>query len=300
LRRVSHRGDDADTTLGDQTPALDYFATALPKLKRRIPDEQAPQFINLGIEVISGSFSGFASHGLGPGELSGSALFEAALDLAASQRDVVKGDKLNLVSSLSSVLRDLSRSLDEFPLADFSDAEIEAARNDVRNGFKLAVCLHGALRWMYGPDAFGLRTASLLGRKAGFDQLFAFVVIFLRLRRNSSAFLSSSEIARLAQQAEAGWLISMYFRDLRAEPKLAEIVDPKLWKIAFSDSRELKKLLVKIAGYEFPTPAFRPWDRWTTLSGKTMSPGLLAMSIGAPSERSLADIVQSASAPANP
>jgi hypothetical protein len=122
---------------------------------------------------------------------------------------------------------------------------------------------------------------------------------FARLRRRSNSLLLSPEIAVLADRAEAIWLTANYFHDLQStHPEMRKLIGRKRLKRAFSDSQEYEKLLKELAGCTFPKPDFRPWEQWRK-SSKTMSPGLLAMSIGAPSRRPLGDFIRSADAGPN-
>lgn len=67
-----------------------------------------------------------------------------------------------------------------------------------------------------------------------------------------------------------------------------------------SDSVSYRNLLGELASYEFAKREFGPWDQWRKSAGKTMPPGLLAMSIGAPETIAFDDLVESMSAPAIP
>ena len=67
-----------------------------------------------------------------------------------------------------------------------------------------------------------------------------------------------------------------------------------------SDSVSRQNLLRELANHEFAKREFRPWDQWRKSAGKTMSPGLLAMSIGAPETIAFDDLVESMNARAIP
>ena len=121
---------------------------------------------------------------------------------------------------------------------------------------------------------------------------FLWVVLFARLRRHADDFHTTEEIAALAHKAELTWLASTFFRDLQSNPESPISIQSKRWKRAFGDSNEFKDLIRELAGYQWSAPDFRPWDQWKKLSRKTMSPGLLAMSIGAPNQVSVEAILR--------
>jgi hypothetical protein len=268
-------------------------------MARRLPANQIPTAINLVLSVASGQFDGFVVRDPDRGDLSEAMLAESAMDLSAARTDRINGVQFNF-NGLGEMLTEIASSINAYSLDAFSDEEIAAARDDVRNGFKLAVCFHSAMSWIYGPQAFGLRLASWMGRNAPLNVWFIWVAIFAQLRRCSDQFIPSSQIAALARRAESTWLIATYFRDLQSIPQLANSMDRKRWKLAFEDSHEMENLIKELAGYEFPLPAFTPWDQWKKLSGKTTPPGLLAMSIGAPNRVSAEVIQRAVSGALNP
>jgi len=278
LRLLTRESTD---TFGERvTIPLAELNGVFAKMARRIPKQQAATGIDLVVSVASGQFDGFTNRDPDEGDLKDSDVAERALDLSAAKSDQIGGAHLNF-SGLGAMLAEIAASIDTYSLDAFSDAEIAQARDDVRNGFKLAVCFHAAMSWIYGPQAFGLRTISWMGRHASLNIWFASILLFAQLRRRSDQLLPSSQIAALAHQAEAAWFIAIYFRGLQSIPQLANAIDQKHWKSAFEDSHRMADLIKELAGYEFPWPAFRPWDQWKQLSAKTMPTGLLAMSIGA-------------------
>jgi len=91
----------------------------------------------------------------------------------------------------------------------------------------------------------------------------------------------------------------MWFRDIyESGGEGAKIINPKRLKSALMDSVSHRNLLRELASHEFAKREFRPWDQWQKSAGKTMSPGLLAMSIGAPETIGFDDLVGSMSGPA--
>lgn len=287
---------EREETLGDKLAEVRPRRNILAKLARRLGDEQFARVLNLGTDVVTGTFEQFEEPSSDRDEFTSKEAAIAAFDFAASERDRIMGQGLNLIPALEKVLSDISSTYSAYGAKDFSDREIQTARDDVLHALKIAFCTYETLSWVYGPEAFGLRLGAWLASKANADAIFNFTLGIARLRRLANDFYSTEQIAALADQSEKNWLISTHFRDLQSNLKLAEIIDPKRWKVAFSDSREYQNLQNELAGYEFPMPDFRPWDQWKQLLGKTTSHGLLAMSIGAPLSLRLEDIMVGANA----
>jgi hypothetical protein len=293
IQRLASTNEDT-ATLGEQAARLDHFSGVLAKVYQRLPTEQFARAINVGVEVVTGEFDRFDMP-TDADEFSSEEVAYRAFDFEAGEGRHVLGKRFRFGAALEPVLAGIAETQIGNPLEGFSVSEIQAARDDVRNALKISVCLYEALAWIYGPQALGLRLAAFLGRTAPIHAIFQLAAGYARLRRRSNSFYSSDEIAEMARQAEATWLISEYFRELQNQhPELRKFVGPKRLKLAFTDSHEELNLLRDLERLEFPKPEFRPWDQWRKLSKRTMSPGLLAMSIGAPSKLDLADIVPAA------
>jgi hypothetical protein len=289
-----------ENTFGERvTTPLGDLNGVFTRMARRIPNQQIPTAIDLVLSVASGQFDGFNVRDPDEGDLSDARLAESGMDLSAAQTDQIGGHGLSF-KRLGAMLVEIAHSIDAFSPDKLSDEEIATARNDVLNSFKLVVCFHASMSWIYGPQAFGLRLASWVGRYAPLDVMFVGVVLFAELRRRSDQFMPSSQIAELAFITEKSWRTSTYFHDLQSNPKFAKSIELKRWKSAFEDSHQMENLINELAGYDFPMPEFKPWDQWKRLSGKTMPPGLLAMSIGAPNRLDPPAIAPGASDAPNP
>lgn len=282
VRQVLRRDAD-EVSLGERVAGLDQFTGVLANIYRRLPIEQFARVGNVAVEVIAGDFERFEEPASYEDEFTTQYATENAFGFADGDRDEFLGARFKWTGTLERVLSEMSAANSEFGPDEFTDFEIQAARDDIRNAMKIAVCLQEALSWIYGPKALGLQVAALFGRRAPISGIFLSTLGFARLRRCSSQLLPSAQIGELADQAEWIWLISAYFRNLQnTKPEMREMIGPKRLKRAFMDSREYGDLLKDLEGCDFPAPDFRPWHQWKELSRKTMSPGLLAMSIGAP------------------
>jgi hypothetical protein len=293
--------DETDSeTVGDQFAGLGRFRGAIDKLARRLEIHELATAINVVVAVAGNDFEGFTPNTTDRDGPSPAEILLRGMDFEGGRFHHIHGQSINLVATLSGVLRDLSLSLRAHSLSDFSDQEILAARDDVRNGLKMALCMHDGMAWIYGPQAFGLRMAAFTARSATIDLMFGYVAAFARLRRRTNQFYSTEEIAELARQAENNWLMSGYFRDLQSHPEIQKEFGKRGLKKALRDSLETGNPIKEFDKYQYPRPEFRPWDQWRKLSKGTMSPGLLAMSIGAPEKLARADIFPSGSVDAIP
>lgn len=263
--------------------------------KARQPD--FARVIDMTVEVAAGEFSGFGLPA-SDREESEQALAERAFGFDVGAEHHIRGDRLELGADLSAILQAMSAAV---PLDDFTDYEISNARDDARNALKLGHCLHAATEWIYGQGAFGLHLTTGVIRAFPVLLIQALVLGFARLRRRSNMLLPSTEIADLATQAEGFWLMSMWFHDIyKGGGEGAMIINPKRLKRALTDSDSYRDLLRELASHEFAKREFRPWDQWRKSAVRTMSPGLLAMSIGAPVTIAFDNLVESMSARAIP
>lgn len=300
--RTLRRNDEADPdTPSDRIAALDLYAGVIHKISRRLPNGQFVTAVTVATQVMGGEFEGFDPSPSNRDDGAAKPIVERALDIDLGSDHAAGGHSLKLRDGIERALADLSATQGVAGLDAFTDLEIQNARDDMRNGLKIGLCLYEAVAWIYGPQAFGLRTAAFLARSAPIQLIFTMSVAFARLRRRSDEFYSSDEIAAMARQTEMTWLAAGYFRDLETtHPETLKIINADRLKLSFSDPNEQENLLKDLAGYEFPATNFRPWDQWKKLSKRTMPGGLLAMSIGSPPTLEIADIVHGASGDANP
>ncbi len=289
--------DDTGPTLGERIVAMRSLSGVLQKVVRKAREEGRARVIDITVDIAVGKFSGF-SLSASYDEDSEQTLVEQGLGLDRGVRHHIRGKSLRLGVELSNVLVAMSIPL---ALEELTDREIAIARHDARNAMKIAYCFYEATAWIYGPGSFGLQLVKSVVRFLPLDLIRAFSIGFARLRRQPSAVLRSDEIAALAAEAERVWLMSMWLRDVYergGEP--AKIINPKRLRSALTDSVSYQNLLKELAGLELAKREFRPWDQWLKSAGKTMSPGLLAMSIGAPETIAFDDVVESMNALANP
>ena len=292
--------DDLTGSPGDRMAKARPLRGVLHKVARKAGEDGPARFADLAATIVAGQFSGFEPPILEIDD-SDSRLAERALGIDDCEADHVNGRRLNLKADLEAVLATLSVSWASDAWKDFSVQEIAQGRDDARNALKVAHCTHEATAWIYGRGSFGLRIVRTLSRFAEITLMQALAVNFARLRRRSNTLPSSDEIASLAADAEKVWLLSMRLRAFHEQGgKAAEIITPNRLKSALTDSVSHQNLLRELASHEFAKREFRPWDQWRKSAGRTMSPGLLAMSIGAPETIAFDDLVGSMSDPAIP
>ena len=288
-----------DRTLGDVAGDMRGLTGILAKIGR-LAGDQKPRLINVVADVASGEFKEYDLPATDR-EISTAEVFNKAFGFEPGSQDHVFGSRLRLGISLEERLRNISEMQGSYRLGGFSQEEIQSARNDVRDAMKIAICLYDAMAWIYGANAFGLRLPALFMRTVPIHFIFMITLGFARFRKIGAEIYASDEIFNLARQSEAIWLISTHFREMcRTRPDLAYMVSPNRMKASLSSKLEMKNLLKDLEAYQFPKPEFRPWNSWQKLAKRTMSPGLLVMSIGSPEHISTADVVANANVGKSP
>tara|TARA_R110002124_G_scaffold75181_3_gene201713 strand:+ start:4329 stop:5549 length:1221 start_codon:yes stop_codon:yes gene_type:complete len=284
---------DYGPTFGERVAEMHSFSGVLHTVARKAGRRGLARGADLAVEVAGGDFAGFALPASDRDEADRK-LAERALGFDAGGGHNINGQRLQLGTDLAAILKAMSGHM---PLAELTDSEIDTARDDARNTLKVVYCLYGATDWIFGRRAFGLLVGAGLVRAWPLALIQALAISFARLRRKSKTLLESREIADLATEAERVWLMSMWLRDIyEGNCEGAKIVTPKRMRSALTDSASHRNLLRELASHELAKREFRPWDQWRKSAGKTMSPGLLAMSIGAPETIAFDDLVGSMSA----
>lgn len=288
---LARHGLDPDRegpTPGERIASFNPLRVALTKVVGRQSKPELARVLDVGAGVLSGDFETLDDVASEDEPFTTRSATVAAFDFAAGDQDSIDGNRLHLASQLGPMLLEIAKSnvLDDSETP--SDGEIASARDDVRNGLKIALCLYEATSWAIGSQAFGLRQAARLARKATPSLIVAYALGLARLRRRQAPLLSSTEIAQLALQTEVYWLFSIH---LRNRIQTSDSIGKKRLKLAISDSNQMADLIKEMGADDFLKTQFRPWDEWRKLSKTTtMSPGLLVMSIGAPSAWCPSDI----------
>ena len=172
------------------------------RMSRRLSAAEQAMTLDLIGEVLTGDFDDF-SHGVQvDNEFDPESVIAKAFDFHVGMDDQILGAKLKLIPLIQGSLRNLSRSQVGFAYHDFSLAEVQQARDDVRNSLKITFCFYEAMRWIYGDSAFGLRTAAQLARNTPGSLVLAFTLGFARLRRVTDDLIETGEISRLSHIAE--------------------------------------------------------------------------------------------------
>ncbi|WP_421935595.1 hypothetical protein [Phenylobacterium sp.] len=283
---------DRDRTFGETTvSALGRLDALLRNITRRVGPDGFSRLIDIGADIAAGEFDGFNPHKVEK-EQADEEIALRAIDLDGGGNEAVFGERLNLTSDFGSILTLIARTQhDAFSIKDFSDFELSSARDDFRNGLKTAFCIFDALHWIYGPNAFGLRTAAMVARVGTMHSIFNWTVGFARLRRQPNSLPSSAQIQKMADDAEKMWLLSRYLLNLKnQDPEFSRFVSGNRMQKAFSDSLEFRKMQNQLRGFNLPRGVISPWSEWQK-SSKMISPGLLAMSIGSPATLPLSAIL---------
>lgn len=217
----------------------------LSRIKRRVDVDCRPTFLRVIGDIATTEFDGFESETSGQEQAIDKATTILALDLAASDKHAILGQKLNFVELLPTGLENVSAAFRLGRFEDIADMPAEAvaiARDDARNAATAGFYLYEANRWIYGDEAFGLRLHSWIARKAPDALVDAMMIVMFRLRQVPGAIHSSEVIKNMAETAYAAFLGSKQLEwHWRHDPRFTKLLDPKRIKQAFADPIALKR-----------------------------------------------------------
>ena len=176
----------------------------------------------------------------------------------------VMGHRLDLTNQLPPILQGMSSAdfgnLSE--VLEYSQAELEVARNDVRNALQIALCLYDTLSFSHGQRAFGLRLIAWQAKRATVEHKAFWIAGIAAMRRGRNVLLPSGEIENMAKHAVYAQRMFQKFMDVvEANPQLKKEVTPKALRLALSDKYELKRFeerLARIAKLNISAPLKHP------------------------------------------
>ena len=231
------------------------------QVARRLRFGEIATYLRILSAVASGKFSGFEDDA----KRSDGSDYDVAvrgLDLGrageypgdtvedATRVDRIFGRDLNLIWALRSVLRDISGVLRKHSLSDvlsFPIDEVKAARDDVRGALEIGTNLDEGGEWVFGHGAFGLRIMRWLSRRPA-SQRATIMLGFALLRRSKHPFLTSTQIADLAEQsAQAKSDLAKLRRLAEENPKFATVITPKALRRAFWSFDEFERFKERLA-----------------------------------------------------
>ncbi len=223
----------------------------MSRIRGRQSGEALATTIGVVVQVATGEFDRFSvTDAAVEGDDADKSRTIEALDIGASQSDRTFGERLELVRELPSVYASISKALASGDLSQLltqPNDVIFRARDDVRNSLRIYVAQYEAMKWIYGPTAFGLRLGAWIGRKQPEMLMPLLVLGVARLRQTSNQFLSSEEIAKLADQAEANAQMSNQVRELaKAHPEFRPLFTAKRMRMALQDKPTMERFLREV------------------------------------------------------
>jgi len=299
LRRIMAYPRDGPT-LGDRFVASRIVGGIIGKMRRRLEGDELANVVNIGVDIVTGDFEHFSHEPVSEAKFTSQSSAMKALGFLEGINDHVYGQSIGFQTTIEGSLSDLTAAIPHGNEDAISIGEILAARDDLRNGLKTAFCLYHGISWIYGPQAFGLRLGAYIAEHRMLDLIAVATIPFARLRRASNDLMASLEIAKMARDAERLWIMSNVIRDMRdSDENLREMFSPSRLKMTLTDTAEQNNLLKELAGYHAATPDVRPWAYWLRHAKRTMKPGLLVMSFGAPETLLLPDLLAGVNADPN-
>lgn len=238
-------------TLQERVAYSSATNVVMSRIRGRQSGEALATTIGVVIRVATGEFDHFSvTDAAIEGDDADKSRTIEALDIGASQTDRIFGERLELVRELPSVYANISKALASGALSQIltqPNHVIFCARDDVRNSLRIYVALYEAMKWIYGPMAFGLRLGAWIGRKQPELLMPLMILGFARLRQTSNQFLSSEEITKLADQAEANAQMSNQIRKLAKEhPEFRTLITAKRMRLAFQDKPAMDRFLREV------------------------------------------------------
>jgi hypothetical protein len=248
-------GDEDETafdTLQRQIPAR----VLAPQITRRLSAMQMATFLRILAHVGGGEFANFDDNPH-EDELSDYEIAVSGLDMenagnyengppgkSEPKPDQAFGKDMNFIQVLPDVLRAMAQTFRRNTLSDalkLPPGELLAARDDMRGGLDIASDFYDATKWIYGNRAFGMRLAAWLARSAA-SQRALLVLGFALLKKSDHPFLSSNQIAKLAQEAANAKRDNLRLKEIAEnDPRLAELLTPKALRRAFSNLDEFER-----------------------------------------------------------
>jgi hypothetical protein len=238
-KEISEDDDDLE-----EKPLADEVADHLrppniimSRILRRVPADEITPMLRLIIHTAGGEPPDYEPNTAEEPEPRDKTQLVRALDFEGSKRDAVAGQRFQFAEAIGPALGEIARALRAGTLTDAANAdrrEIEAARDDLRRGFEIASGLYRSMKWVYGDEAFGLRFADWIGRKAPPEMVRLMLLGFVLLRRTESTLLSSAEIADLHHATFQIFNLSDELRRLHEDNPASKYLHPSYIKSVFS------------------------------------------------------------------
>jgi hypothetical protein len=213
----------SDQTRIDRIAEKGPKQSILAKINRRVGFANLPAMWNILLPVATGQFNSNL-------DASDQQVLTKTFDFEQSARDRILGKQLKLESALPDVLSELADLAFEGSLSDackFPENEIEVARDDIRNAINIITDFYAATSWIYGLEAFGLRSAAWVAQNSTPDMKALCVLAFAARRRKSNSMYSSEKIAELARTARTAKENSLALRELQKNPRFAKVLSPE-------------------------------------------------------------------------
>jgi hypothetical protein len=172
-----------------------------------------------------------------------------ALCVGQSEKDVINGQRLDLIGVLLTRLEDISKALGSGRFVDVlkrPEDTIINARDDIRNAMRLVQALFEATRGIYGQEAFGLKLGEWIAKKSDRRMKLVFLLIWARLRDVTKELLPSRDIATLASEAEKLRGLSEQLKLLGQDTRYAAILSPRRLRSGLRDELAMKAIVGKI------------------------------------------------------
>lgn len=266
LRKAEDNSDDLisyPTSIFDQQISLPTKGSFFSRIVRRVQPDEIGRLMRVLSEISIGSFHGFDD----PNDQtpnSDQGIVISAFDIhdqnsfkpfqpsKANENDkhIIDGKRLELAKGLPAMLQAISQAFSNYKFADVIDfpvEEIEAARDDYRNGLQIAENLYESTSWVFGDRALGLRLINWIANHNSEASKSHSILLFALLKRVSADILPSSEISKMALKSNQLKAISFDLRKAAStNSRIGILLEPKAIKLALSNDGELMLHIKKL------------------------------------------------------
>jgi len=246
IARLMDRENDNLPMLPEQLSETNHSNIIFSRVRRRLDQDHLESFLRVALDTASGEFDQFEApeRDSSGGERSfDEAAIVSGLDIAASGKHSILGQRLKIKDGIENMLKMLARAIRTNSFSDIATGPeqiIFAARNDLRNDLRIGLALYEAFEWIYGRHAFGLRRVAWIAKKRPVRMFGVATIGFALLRHSSNELLPSEEMSRLADQAE---LVLGYSRRLqqlwKCDPRFRDVLAPKRVREGLRDQESL-------------------------------------------------------------
>lgn len=213
----------------------------------RAADGERIRFIRIITQTIAGEVQVAQHHEQSENDADVGA-FKKLSGLNQHESDSILGVRFAFAETIPAILHALATSMKVIarsgPNDIGMDADLEVARDYMRESIAMVMNLYEATEWIYGRSAFGLKMFMRIFNKAPPIGIAVALLLWKQYAKHAETdVLSPEDIARLKAQTEAALRDARRLRAMKAEPALAPFIDKRRLARAFKSEAEFRVFL---------------------------------------------------------